>query len=102
MQGVSEFEVRYLTDLVNDKKRSLATFDTSNKSVDSIQETLEGMQAIWNTVGGIYKIKNIKSEVDTLDTKRIATAVNELQGVEASYSKVMVITSIERKSYKNE
>ncbi len=101
MQGVSEIEVKYLTDCVNDGKKSLATFDTSNNSVDTVQETLEGMQAIWNTVGGVAKIKKMSANTSELDTTRIATAVNELQGIEASYSKVTVLQGIEwkRNSY---
>lgn len=100
MFEVSEEEVKYLVDKIKEEQENLVSFDTSNTQADTISETLQGLKAIWSTIGGIAKIEKASSQTEELDTSKLATAANSLSSLDVSYTKEIVTKSIELKPKK--
>ena len=98
--GIPEETVKYLVNRFNDEVKELSSSSLGNQEIDKLQEAAEGMSAIWNTVGGIAKIKGLTSEIAELNTSKIIAAVQQLTSTQVQYTKNEVLEkTIEKLPY---
>ena len=90
---VSEETVKYLVDHINNDKKNLNSVSATENSVNSIQENLDGLAIVWNTVGGANSIGKADAFAEDMDTSRIKALFQEQMSQEVSYTKVPFLES---------
>lgn len=98
MEVIAEEQVKYQIDLINEKIAELETGNTPKENIDEIEENIKGMATVWNTIGGIQKIKDASHQVEELDVSRIISAIQNLANTKVSYEKIPIVSGVEWKN----
>lgn len=77
-----------------DKSDNIPGYDT-DITYKQMQEDISTYYTFWKTMGGVYSIRKIETELETLDPIKLIKYLNKYQELEVSYEKITTLTERE-------